>query len=1232
MCFALAFYVFDRTIVFLPSMSLTIRYAAQPLTKHDDYFSLTKVQLGAHNHMQRETYEVDTRGIMHGSGVGGRILDVLNRHGHQTSANAVEGRDTLVKGSPNDNNPVWTVSERSPGIIDQISSLPDGAMLDLVKQLNGEGEPENSLYGETWSAKLSQSLFQYEESHRMQTELEGLNFTLTSFPESPEGTLDQRFKSLAEYMSTRHLRKVDREVFVLSHEGYDMHRENTLGKKFSELNASLQQFIEELKAMGIWEDTALVMGSDFGRSVTANSNGGTDHAWGGNYFLLGGSVDGGKILGTYPEFLDERSDYWTGRGRMIPTTPWESVWNGIGQWMGVRGDNDLGWVLPNRNNFDKCALFSDQDLFLNGEIPQTACLINDGDGDGVADEVDQCPNSQYWTGLASDASGCQPPTAGPTTSPTLVPQPTIAPSSAPSVPPTPAPTVFGVLEVTPKASVITPDSAIVRVGGSNNHAVGRAIDGTTDKYEVHMSDAAKTGAGFEVTPFWPHSIVQGIRVYTASDGKSRDPTQFVVEGRNREGEAWTLIAGGDLNLSVERNPQGVPIDSSPSAPDLAKAHQEVTFQNTAAYSHYRVTFPETRSTSSTIVQFGEVELPGVWVPPGFVMTEYPTPAPSPKPTPAPTAVPTFKPTAAPSIAPTAVVTPVSTVLTPGSTVVRVRGYNTHTTATAIDGTTDVYQVHADGTGAPGFQVTPLWPYSIVQGIRVYTPYNGHSRDPMKFIVEGRNGDTEGWTIIAEGDLGLTTERNPSGMAIESTPTEPDMAKIHDEVLFQNTVMYSQYRVTFPEARSGSVAYGTIVQFGEVELPGLTVPPGYVLPTVTPVSTVLTPGSTVVRVRGYNTHTTATAIDGTTDVYQVHADGTGAPGFEVSPLWPYSIVQGIRVYTPHNGHGRDPMQFIVEGRNGDTEGWSVIALGDLGLTTERNPAGTPINSSPSAPDTSLVHDEVLFQNTVVYSQYRVTFPEARSALMAYGTIVQFGEVELPGLTVPPGLFVMTPYPTATPTAAPVAAAESNAIPVSTVLDAAAAPSIVRLNDIYPTHWYHNNVNIMDGTTSIYEIRMDGSGLPSGLEVTPTWPHSVIKSMRVYTARNGNSRDPTSFVIKGRNTDGEAWTLIAEGALYLPTDRNSVGLTVNSSPSAPDMALNHYEATFPNAVAYSQYQLTFPTTRHPDSTIVQFAELELPGLAVPEGWTCGGPGASCGNSHECCSEFCLGTGVCSDVTTQ
>eukprot|EP00957_Ditylum_brightwellii_P132632 10114332-Ditylum_brightwellii.AAC.1 len=93
MCFALAFYVFDRTIVFLPSMSLTIRYAAQPLTKHDDYFSLTKVQLGAHNHMQRETYEVDTRGIMHGSGVGGRILDVLNRHGHQTSANAVEGRD-----------------------------------------------------------------------------------------------------------------------------------------------------------------------------------------------------------------------------------------------------------------------------------------------------------------------------------------------------------------------------------------------------------------------------------------------------------------------------------------------------------------------------------------------------------------------------------------------------------------------------------------------------------------------------------------------------------------------------------------------------------------------------------------------------------------------------------------------------------------------------------------------------------------------------------------------------------------------------------------------------------------------------------------------------------------------------------------------------------------------------------------------------------------------------------
>jgi uncharacterized protein (DUF1501 family) len=54
-----------------------------------------------------------------------------------------------------------------------------------------------------------------------------------------------------------------------------------LALAFQDMNTELGKFINEMKRQGIWEDTAIVLGSEFGRSVAANSNGGTDHGWAG---------------------------------------------------------------------------------------------------------------------------------------------------------------------------------------------------------------------------------------------------------------------------------------------------------------------------------------------------------------------------------------------------------------------------------------------------------------------------------------------------------------------------------------------------------------------------------------------------------------------------------------------------------------------------------------------------------------------------------------------------------------------------------------------------------------------------------------------------------------------------------------------------------------------------------------------------------------------------------------
>jgi uncharacterized protein (DUF1501 family) len=51
---------------------------------------------------------------------------------------------------------------------------------------------------------------------------------------------------------------------------------------------------------GVWNDTVVVVISEFGRTVHENGNGGTDHGHGNVIWVMGGPVNGGKIYGDWP--------------------------------------------------------------------------------------------------------------------------------------------------------------------------------------------------------------------------------------------------------------------------------------------------------------------------------------------------------------------------------------------------------------------------------------------------------------------------------------------------------------------------------------------------------------------------------------------------------------------------------------------------------------------------------------------------------------------------------------------------------------------------------------------------------------------------------------------------------------------------------------------------------------------------------------------------------------------
>ena len=89
------------------------------------------------------------------------------------------------------------------------------------------------------------------------------------------------------------------------------------------------QYRQELMNEGLWDSVTLVMTSEFGRTVTPNASGGSNHGWGGNYFVMGGQIKGGRVLGKHPMNYNSNNPHITGRGAWIPTTSNEAMWVSI---------------------------------------------------------------------------------------------------------------------------------------------------------------------------------------------------------------------------------------------------------------------------------------------------------------------------------------------------------------------------------------------------------------------------------------------------------------------------------------------------------------------------------------------------------------------------------------------------------------------------------------------------------------------------------------------------------------------------------------------------------------------------------------------------------------------------------------------------------------------------------------------------------------------------------------
>ena len=313
-------------------------------TKHD-YWRDTVTQLFAHNWMQLAAQKADPFKDAFGTGILGRIRDAAKNKGRSVGAFSIDWGSAATNGMPGVNPSALILNRNGVTMFNENPS--DDDMVITIKQLNNEFTPESGAFSDLWSDHFTTALANNERLYNTLS----VKTTVTEFPNEH---LSRQLEMVAKMIDSRDERGVDGDLYYCSKGGFDTHM-NTLANTdvlFGDLDEAYGAFRQEMEAKGIWDKVTLITVSDFARTLNPNGNAGVDHAWGGNYVMMGGSVKGGQIHGEYPDNLTDDGERMLQRGRAIPTTGWEVVFKATAEWFGV-GADDMPDVLPNMGSFTR---------------------------------------------------------------------------------------------------------------------------------------------------------------------------------------------------------------------------------------------------------------------------------------------------------------------------------------------------------------------------------------------------------------------------------------------------------------------------------------------------------------------------------------------------------------------------------------------------------------------------------------------------------------------------------------------------------------------------------------------------------------------------------------------------------------------------------------------------------------------------------------------------------------
>jgi uncharacterized protein (DUF1501 family) len=120
--------------------------------------------------------------------------------------------------------------------------------------------------------------------------------------EYPKTGLGNSLKTIASLVFS----EINTKVYYVSLGSFDTHINQAAQQQrlFTEMNDAVKAFVKDLKANNRFNDVLLFTFSEFGRRVSQNASGGTDHGTANNMFLISGGLKQKGVINELPDLGD----------------------------------------------------------------------------------------------------------------------------------------------------------------------------------------------------------------------------------------------------------------------------------------------------------------------------------------------------------------------------------------------------------------------------------------------------------------------------------------------------------------------------------------------------------------------------------------------------------------------------------------------------------------------------------------------------------------------------------------------------------------------------------------------------------------------------------------------------------------------------------------------------------------------------------------------------------------